>query len=219
MTGVGHWRSARSLTARVNSAVWRAISVILSAKLKQGSSVALKPVIYKLNLNLSDLNRHYYQSFNLTIAQHPSESDNRLMARLMAFCFEAEDDLSFTKGISEVEEPDIWARSLDDQIKLWIELGEPAPERVKKASHQCKAVRVYSFNTKSDVWWSQSANKFKALQANYYQFDAAEIDQLSSHLVRTMKWFVTISEESASVNTDSGECDISRHTLHSIAAK
>lgn len=118
MTGVGHWRSARSLTARVNSAVWRAISVILSAKLKQGSSVALKPVIYKLNLNLSDLNRHYYQSFNLTIAQHPSESDNRLMARLMAFCFEAEDDLSFTKGISEVEEPDIWARSLDDQIKI-----------------------------------------------------------------------------------------------------
>ncbi len=80
-------------------------------------------------------------------------------------------------------------------------------------------MRVYSFNTKSDVWWSQSANKFKALQANYYQFDAAEIDQLSSHLVRTMKWFVTISEESASVNTDSGECDISRHTLHSIAAK
>jgi len=80
------------------------------------------------------------------------------MARLMAFCFEAEDDLSFTKGISEVEEPDIWARSLDDQIKLWVELGEPAPERVKKASHQCKAVVVYILSSKIDVWWSQSTN-------------------------------------------------------------
>ncbi len=94
--------------------------------------MALKPTIYKLNINLSDLDRDYYDTIDLTLAQHPSETLERMMARVVAFCINAEEHLKFTKGLSEIEEPDIWARTLDDQIALWIDVGEPDVERIKK---------------------------------------------------------------------------------------
>ncbi|MBV1889621.1 MAG: YaeQ family protein, partial [Gammaproteobacteria bacterium] len=109
--------------------------------------MALKPTIYKARISLSDLNREIYDTLNLTIALHPSETMERMMARVLAFCINSEELLSFTKGLSEADQPDIWARSLDDRITLWIDLGEPLPERIKKAKHQSEAVKVYSFNS------------------------------------------------------------------------
>jgi len=176
--------------------------------------VALKPVIYKLNLNLSDLNRHYYETINLTIAQHPSETTERMMARIVAFCFNAQESLTFTKGLSETDEPDLWVKTLDDQIALWIDVGEPAVDRIKKASRLTQSLKVYSFNSKTDVWWSQSENKFKTLPAAYFKFEHTEIEELATHLERTMKWFVTISEDTASINTENGECDVKCIVLH-----
>nr|WP_255533763.1 YaeQ family protein [Reinekea sp. G2M2-21] len=180
-------------------------------------SVALKPVIYKLNLNLSDLNRQHYQDYHLTIALHPSETLERMVARLMAFALNASDNLTLTKGLSTVEEPDLWAKSLDDQISLWIELGEPSVERVKKASRMAQQVKVYSFNSKSDVWWQQESGKFKRLEADFIQFNYDEISNLAALVARTMKWFVTINDSSASVHTEQGEVDINWSLLHSQA--
>jgi len=80
--------------------------------------VALKPTIYKFNIALSDLNRNYYDSLNLTVAQHPSENTERMMMRVLAFCLNAQEQLTFTKGLSAIEEPDLWVRSLDDQLLL-----------------------------------------------------------------------------------------------------
>lgn len=177
--------------------------------------MALKPTIYKLNLNLSDLDRNVYETINLTIAKHPSETEERMMARVMAFCFNSQESLSFTKGLSDVEEPDIWVKTLDDQTELWIDVGEPAVDRIKKATRLSKVVKVYSFNTKSDVWWSQSSSKFMRLDASFYQFDFSEIETLASHIERTMKWYITISENTASINTDKGECDINCKLIHS----
>ena len=104
--------------------------------------MALKPTIYKLKIALSDINRNYYDTLNLTIAQHPSETLERMMVRVLAFCINAQENLVFTKGLSAVEEPDIWARTLDDKISLWIELGEPAVDRIKKATRLAPAVKI-----------------------------------------------------------------------------
>ena len=115
--------------------------------------MAIKPTIYKMRIALSDLERNYYDNLSLTVALHPSETPERMMARVLAFCINAQAGLAFTKGLSEVEEPDLWVRTLDEQTSLWIDVGEPSPERVKKATRLARAVKIYSFNTKSEAWW------------------------------------------------------------------
>lgn len=107
--------------------------------------MALKPTIYKAKIALSDVNRNYYDTLNLTIAQHPSETQERMMVRLLAFCINAHEQLVFTKGISSPEEPDLWIRSLDDNLELWIDVGEPAFERIKKSQPHCEAVKSLLF--------------------------------------------------------------------------
>jgi uncharacterized protein YaeQ len=178
--------------------------------------VAIKPTIYKVSINLSDLDRHNYDTLNLTIAKHPSETDERMMARIVAYCFEAQDNLMLTKGLSDTDEPDMWAKSLDDQIQLWLDVGEPATDRIKKASRIASNVAVYSFNSKSNVWWSQSSDKLKQYGAHCYQFNHQEIEHLASLLERTMKWYVTISENTAAIQTDSDEASVHRELLHSV---
>lgn len=170
--------------------------------------MALKPTIYKFDVSLSDTNRHYYDTLNLTVAQHPSENPQRMMARVMAFCLNAQESLLFTKGLSEPDVPDIWLRSLDDQLELWIDVGEPAVERIKKATRLAKQVKVYSFNAKSDVWWEQSREKFAALPVLLFRFDARAINRLAELLHRTMNLSVTITGDSAYVATGSGEVEV-----------
>ncbi|MCK5724990.1 MAG: YaeQ family protein, partial [Gammaproteobacteria bacterium] len=84
--------------------------------------MAIKPTIYKFRISLSDLNRDYFDTLNLTLAQHPSETIERMMVRVLAYCINAQEHLAFTKGLSEISEPDIWARSLDEQTLLWIDV-------------------------------------------------------------------------------------------------
>ncbi len=175
--------------------------------------MAVKPTIYKLKIALSDLNRNYYDSLNLTIAQHPSETLERMMVRVIAFCLNAQERLAFTKGLSSVEEPDIWARTLDDQISLWIDVGEPAFDRIKKATRLAQAVMIYSFNTKSDVWWDQGREKFSKLEASIFQFEWKSIQSLAALVQRTMDLSVTITGDSAYVAAESGECEVAWITL------
>lgn len=184
--------------------------------LQIGNMMALKPTIFKMNINLSDLNRDIYETLNLTVAQHPSETTERMMARVMAFCFNAQEFLSFTKGLSVADDPDIWAKSLDDQFLLWVDVGEPAFERIKKASHQAKQVKIYSFNTKSDVWWKQSQSDFANLKVEVNQFHFSQIQQLAKLVKRTMDFSVTITGNSAYVAAELGECEISCESLQLI---
>jgi uncharacterized protein YaeQ len=179
--------------------------------------VAIKPVIYKVNLNVSDLNRQVYRTDQLTIALHPSETLERMVARIVAFALNVSDELTFTKGLSTIEEPDLWEKTLDDQITQWIEMGEPAVDRVKKSTRLAKHVKVYSFNSKSDVWWEQDKTKFTQLNADYLRFNHEEIEKLATMVDRTMKWFVTISDTTASINTDSADCDVHWETLSGSA--
>ena len=148
--------------------------------------MAIKPTIYKARISLSDLERDYYDSLNLTIAQHPSETAERMMVRILAYCLNAQEGIELTKGLEDVEEPAVWVRTMDEQTTLWIDLGEPSPERVKKATNRAQQVKVYSFNSKSDVWWSQNLNKFSRLNATFYRINWENVQALAALVTRTM---------------------------------
>ena len=122
--------------------------------------MALSSTINKISLNIADMDRHYYQSHDLTVAQHPSETDFRFMMRLVAFMVNASEPLSFTKGIDSDDEPDLWQKSLTDEIELWIDLGQPDEKRIRKACGRAKQVVIYTYHErKAKVWWQQQQQK------------------------------------------------------------
>lgn len=177
--------------------------------------MALKPTIYKFRISLSDTNRDLYDSTQLTVAQHPSETIPRMMARILAFCAKWQPDLALTKGLSTTEEPDLWVKSLDDQIQLWVDIGEPSLDRIKKATRLAKKVDVFSFNSKSDVWWEQIKNKAHQYDASIYQFDWNGIEALSEIVERSMVLSVMITGNSLFVDCDKGSFEISLESLQS----
>lgn len=170
--------------------------------------MAIKPTIYKQRISISDLERQHYDTVSLTIALHPSETDQRLMARVLAFVINAQERLSFTKGLSAVEEADIWVREMDDSISLWIDVGEPAVDRIKKSARQTKQLKIYSFNSKADVWWQKNQPQIAMLKASVYQFDASSINAYAELLERTMDYSITITGNSAYIAAQKGECEV-----------
>ena len=138
------------------------------------------------------------------------------MAKLLAFCINAKAGLVFTKGLSSVEEPDIWIRSLDEQTSLWIDVGEPSPDRIKKASRQAAELKVYSFNSKSDVWWEQGRSKFAMLNVSIFRFDSQSVKTFSALVERTMDLSITITGDSAFIATGSGECEVAWEPLQVV---
>jgi uncharacterized protein YaeQ len=133
----------------------------------------------------------------------------RMMARVLAFCLNAQEYLVFTKGLGAVEEPDIWARTLDDRISLWIDVGEPAAERIKKATRLAAAVKVYTFNSKSETWWAQERARFAELPVEVCQLPWPSIQALAALVRRTMDLSVTITGGTAYVATEGGDCAVS----------
>ena len=122
--------------------------------------MAISATINKVSLNIADVDRHYYQLLELTVAQHPSENDLRFMIRLIAFMANASESLSFTKGLSSDDEPELWQKSLTDEIDLWIELGQPDEKRIRKACGRAKQVIIYTYHEgKAKVWWEQQKSK------------------------------------------------------------
>lgn len=139
--------------------------------------MALKATIYKAELTISDMDRHYYQSHSLTLAQHPSETDERLMVRLLMFALYASEFLSFTKGLSSEEEPDLWQKSLSDEIELWLDLGEPSDKRLRQACGRAKQVVICTYQPRSAVVW------FAQQKALLQRFDNLQIRHLSQQTV------------------------------------
>ncbi|MFT7685679.1 MAG: hypothetical protein ACI9FB_001024 [Candidatus Azotimanducaceae bacterium] len=177
--------------------------------------MAIKPTIYKMNISVSDMDRNFYDALNLTLALHPSETVERMMVRVIAYCLNAQENLTFSKGLSAVEEPDVWAHTLDEQILLWIDVGEPAFDRMKKAKSIAKKVIVYCFNTKSDVWWQKNAGAVGRLDISVRRFDWPQIQALAQYVERGMSFSVTITGNSAFVATEKGECELTWVDLQS----
>ncbi len=175
--------------------------------------MALKPTIYKLQVDLSDVDRGFYDTLPLTLAQHPSETLERMMVRVLAYCLHASQEPVFGKGVSSIEEADLWQKSLDGRIQHWIDVGEPSVERIRKACNLADAVTLYGFNTKAELWWQQSADKASRDNLTVHLFPWAEIRQLARMVQRTMRLSVTITGQSAYIATDQGECEVAWRTL------
>ena len=148
--------------------------------------MAISSTINKVSLNISDVDRHYYQLHELTVAQHPSENDFRFMIRLIAFMANASESLNFTKGLSSDDEPELWQKALTDEIDLWIELGQPDEKRIRKACGRSKQVIIYTYhNGKSKVWWEQQKSKLARFDnLNVFHLNA---DGIESMVKRSMQ--------------------------------
>ncbi len=127
--------------------------------------MALKATIFKVEIQIADMDRNHYQDYPLTIARHPSETDERMLLRMVAFALNADERLGFGKGISTDEEPDLWQKSLSDEIELWIELGQPDEKRLRKACGRAHRVIVYPYAERSAaIWWQQNESDYRRFQ-------------------------------------------------------
>lgn len=165
--------------------------------------MALKSTIYKADCQISDMDRGYYQSHNLTIALHPSETEERMMVRLLAFVMNADERLQFTKGLSTDDEPDLWQKNLTDDIELWIDLGMPDEKRIRKASNRSDKVFLYTYGGRNTVWWNQiqpKLERFKNLTVINLPKEAT--DQLAPMVKRTMQLQISIQDGQIWVSDD-----------------
>jgi uncharacterized protein YaeQ len=151
--------------------------------------MAIKATVIKLDLTISDMDRDYYQQHTLTMAQHPSETEQRLILRTIAFTLFAREGLQFTKGLSEDSQPDLWQKNLIDDIELWIDLGHPDEKRIRKACHKAKQVIIFSYvDNAAKMWWKGVEGKAKGFNnLSVYHINTEQysmLDQLMKrHLV------------------------------------
>ena len=151
--------------------------------------MAIKSTVFKVDLQITDIDRDYYQNHLLTVARHPSETNERMMMRIIAFALHASENLAFTKGISSDEEPDIWEKNLTNEITLWIDLGQPDEKRIRQACGKAKSVIIYTYNQRSStIWWAQIQDKLARFK-NLSVVSLAVTNQaeLESMIERTME--------------------------------
>ena len=157
--------------------------------------MALKATIYKADVQIADMDRHYYQDHGLTLARHPSETDERMMIRLLAFAIHASEALTFTKGLFDTDEPDLWQKDLTGAIELWIEVGQPDEKRIMKACGRSEQVIVYSYSATSHIWYKQIANKLeRARNLSVINIPAEASAQLEALASRNMQLQCTIQD-------------------------
>ena len=125
--------------------------------------MAIKATIFKATLQIADMDRHYYAEHALTLARHPSETDERMMVRLLAFALYAGDALAFGKGMNSDDEPDLWQKDLTGAIERWIEVGLPDERVIRKACGRAAQVVVVSYGRAADIWWNENRDKLQRL--------------------------------------------------------
>lgn len=120
--------------------------------------MALKSTVFKAELQVADLTRNHYADYALTLARHPSETDERMMVRLLAYALHAAPGLEFGRGLSSADEPDLSVTSYSGEIELWIEVGLPDERTLKRAASRAAEVRVIAYGGRAaDVWWEREA--------------------------------------------------------------
>ena len=158
--------------------------------------MALNATIFKCELQVADMERHHYGSHALTLARHPSETDERLMVRLLAFALHADEQLQFTRGLSSSDEPDLWRHSLSGEIEQWIEVGLPDERRIRKACSRAQQVTIYAYGGRSAALWWQSVapqlERFDHLQV--FAIPKESGDALTELCTRNMQLNATVQE-------------------------
>lgn len=162
--------------------------------------MALKSTIFKVALQIADMDRNRYADHTLTLARHPSENDERLMVRLLAFALNVPADdhggaLQFTRGLSDADEPALWQLDLTGQLMHWIEVGQPDERRLAKACGRAGRVSVYCFSSSAHIWWAGVESKLARLRnLDVWQLPAEQTQALASLVERSMQLQVTVQE-------------------------
>lgn len=166
--------------------------------------MALKATIYKAELQISDMDRQYYATHVLTVAQHPSENDERMMMRLLAFALYADERLEFGRGLSTDDEPDLWRKSLTGEIEQWIEVGQPDEQRIRRACGRARQVIVITYGGRgADVWWGKvSAGLARLKNLTVIDIAAATAQALAGLADRSMQLQCLIQDGQAQLMSE-----------------
>jgi uncharacterized protein YaeQ len=180
--------------------------------------MALKATINKATLEISDLDRQVYQTHSIVIAQHPSENNERMMVRLLAFALNVPSDdtrgpLEFAKDMWEPDEPALWQRDLTGKMFHWIEVGQPEERRITRACGRSEKVSVYSFGT--STWWAGIKNKLTRCEnLNVWQIPPADAEALTSLTERTMILQVTVQDGAVYVGDGTRSIEVTPERLY-----
>jgi len=176
--------------------------------------MALKSTIHKVDLQIADMDRNYYQQHNLTLARHPSETEERMMVRLVAFALYADEALVFGKGLSDEEEPDLWLKDLTGSIELWMDVGLPDEREIRKACGRAKQVvlMIYGGRT-ADMWWGQNSKQLQK-QSNLTVINLPESQSLSPMAERSMQVSCNIQDGQVFISTENTAIELSPIFLH-----
>ncbi|WP_233865523.1 YaeQ family protein [Paraburkholderia adhaesiva] len=169
--------------------------------------MALKSTIYKAELQIADMDRHYYADHALTIACHPSETNDRMMVRIAAFALFASDRLEFCKGLSDTDEPDLWRKDYTDAIETWIEVGQPDERRISKASGRSDEVIVIAYGGRtSEIWWQGVRSKVERLRnVTVWSLADGVAEALGKLTERTMRLQCTVQDGAAWIGNGNDE--------------
>ena len=162
--------------------------------------MAIKATIYKASIQLSDIDRGVYGDHAVTIARHPSETDERMLIRLLAFALNQPADsdhgaLEFAKDMWEADEPGLWQKDFTGGIVHWIEVGQPDERRLLRATSRVERVSVYSFSSSTPVWWKGIESKLtRARNLSVWQIPSEQSQALAGLAQRTMELQVTVQD-------------------------
>ena len=176
--------------------------------------MAIKATVFKATLQIADMDRHYYADHALTLARHPSETDERMMVRLLAFALFAGEFLTFGKGMSSDDEPDLWQKDLTGAIKQWIDVGLPDERAIRKACGRADQVVVISYGRAANIWWNENRDKLQRLNNLTVLSLVSETTlALAALSNRTMQLQCTIQESHVMITSDAGMIEIEPQVL------
>ncbi|MBC7658887.1 MAG: YaeQ family protein [Chitinophagaceae bacterium] len=183
--------------------------------------MAIKSTIFKANLSISDISRGYYEEQALTIARHPSETDLRMILRLVVFALNAHENLSFTKGLSDADEPDIWQKSLTGDIEHWIDLGQPAEKRIRQACGKSDRVSIYTYQKGSAmVWYEGIKDKLERFDhLNVTHLSVSDEHALTRMIDRSMQFTCVIEDQHVLLSNEQENITIELKSLKTALAK
>lgn len=170
--------------------------------------MALQATPYKVELNLSDLDRSVYETLRFTVARHPSETEERLAVRLIAYGLWYHEQLAFGRGLSDVDEPALWEKSLDDRVLHWIEVGQPDAERITWCSRRCERFSLLAYGSLR-VWQTKVLDSVRNLKnINVVAVGQEALEELARDLPRSISWTLMISDGSLFITDERGQHDV-----------
>ena len=177
--------------------------------------MALKATIFKADLKIADMDRRYYGDHTLTIARHPSETDERMMVRLLAFALHAHEAMSFGRGLSTDDEPDLWQKDLTGTIEIWVDVGLPDEKRIRRACGRARQVFVYSYGGRgAELWWDQvNAKLGQVRNLSVISLPAASTQALAKLALRSMQLQFTIQDGQIWISDKGQVVELSPATL------